>query len=75
MALVYTPFENDKTTDNAQTAPLTADAKATLTPDIASGDDGVESDSQFKTENVKNAVLTPTPLPLITMLLLSRITQ
>ena len=55
MALVYTPFENDKTTDNAQTAPLTADAKATLTPDIASGDDGVESDSQFKTENVKNA--------------------
>lgn len=55
MALVYTPFENDKTTDNAQTAPLTADAKATLTPDIASGNDGVESDSQFKTENVKNA--------------------
>lgn len=55
MALVYAPFENDKTTDNAQTAPLTADAKATLTPDIASGDDGVESDSQFKTENVKNA--------------------
>lgn len=55
MALVYAPFENDKTTDNAQTAPLTADTKATLTPDIASGDDGVESDSQFKTENVKNA--------------------
>ena len=55
MELAYTPFENDKTTDNAETEPLTADAKATLTPDIASGDDGVESDSQFKTENVKNA--------------------
>lgn len=55
MDLSYVPFENDATVDGAETAPLTADAKAALTPDIASGETGDESTSTFKTEGIKNA--------------------
>lgn len=65
MELTYTPFANDAqatgedavaTGESAQTdTQPTAQMDATLTPDIASGENGQESNSQFVTDGVKHA--------------------
>lgn len=53
MDLSYEPFADDVAT--GESAKPSTDVSATLTPDIASGEDAQETDSQFVTEGVKHA--------------------